>query len=46
MVPRDVVFVNELPKTSTAKVSRRLLREMPAGGPAPTDEQRVRSPVA
>ena len=27
MVPRDVVFVNDLPKTSTAKVSRRLLRE-------------------
>jgi len=27
MVPRDVVFVLELPKTATAKVSRRLLRE-------------------
>jgi long-chain acyl-CoA synthetase len=27
MVPRDVVFVSELPKTTTAKVSRRLLRE-------------------
>lgn len=27
MVPRDVVFVRELPKTATAKVSRRLLRE-------------------
>jgi acyl-CoA synthetase (AMP-forming)/AMP-acid ligase II len=27
MVPRDVVFVTELPKTTTAKVSRRLLRE-------------------
>ena len=26
MVPRDVVFVHELPKTATAKVSRRLLR--------------------
>ena len=30
MVPRDVVFVSELPKTSTAKVSRRLLRELPS----------------
>jgi acyl-coenzyme A synthetase/AMP-(fatty) acid ligase len=29
MVPRDVVFVREMPKTGTAKVSRRLLREMP-----------------
>lgn len=28
MVPRDVVFVPELPKTTTAKVSRRLLREL------------------
>jgi acyl-coenzyme A synthetase/AMP-(fatty) acid ligase len=28
MVPRDVVFVRELPKTATAKVSRRLLREL------------------
>jgi amino acid adenylation domain-containing protein len=27
MVPRDIVFVNELPKTTTAKVSKRLLRE-------------------
>jgi acyl-CoA synthetase (AMP-forming)/AMP-acid ligase II len=27
MVPRDVVFVPELPKTTTAKVSRRLLRD-------------------
>jgi acyl-coenzyme A synthetase/AMP-(fatty) acid ligase len=27
MVPRDVVFVSELPKTATAKVSKRLLRE-------------------
>jgi long-chain acyl-CoA synthetase len=27
MVPRDVVFVGELPKTTTAKVSRRLLRD-------------------
>lgn len=33
MVPREVVFVPELPKTTTAKVSRRLLREMPT---APT----------
>jgi acyl-coenzyme A synthetase/AMP-(fatty) acid ligase len=28
MVPRDVRFVSELPKTATAKVSRRLLREL------------------
>ena len=28
MVPRDIVFVTELPKTTTAKVSRRLLREV------------------
>jgi acyl-coenzyme A synthetase/AMP-(fatty) acid ligase len=42
MVPRDVMFVGELPKTATAKVSRRLLREMSAdatvgvgGAPAP-----------
>jgi len=27
MVPRDVLFVSELPKTATAKVSKRLLRE-------------------
>jgi long-chain acyl-CoA synthetase len=33
MVPRDVVFMLELPKTATAKVSRRLLRELSA---APT----------
>jgi long-chain acyl-CoA synthetase len=42
MVPRDVVFVPELPKTTTAKVSRRMLREIlpspasvqaPAGNP-------------
>jgi long-chain acyl-CoA synthetase len=31
MVPRDVVFVRELPKTATAKVSRKLLREFVAG---------------
>jgi len=31
MVPRDVVFVPELPKTATAKVSKRLLRAMPVG---------------
>ena len=31
MVPRDVVFVPELPKTTTAKVSKRLLRAMPVG---------------
>ena len=31
MVPRDVVFVRELPKTATAKVSRKLLREFPHG---------------
>ena len=30
MVPRDVVFVRELPKTTTAKVSRRLLRDFGA----------------
>ena len=30
MVPRDVRFVSELPKTATAKVSRRLLRELPS----------------
>ena len=35
MVPRDVVFVSELPKTSTAKVSRRLLREMATGETTP-----------
>ena len=29
MVPRDVRFVSDLPKTTTAKVSRRLLRELP-----------------
>jgi acyl-CoA synthetase (AMP-forming)/AMP-acid ligase II len=34
MVPRDVVFVPELPKTTTAKVSRRLLRDF-AAQPAP-----------
>jgi len=34
MVPRDVVFVGELPKTATAKVSRRLLREYRAEPPA------------
>jgi len=28
MVPRDVEFVPELPKTTTQKVSRRLLREL------------------
>jgi long-chain acyl-CoA synthetase len=37
MVPRDVVFLRELPKTATAKVSRRLLRELP-GGPAMADQ--------
>jgi len=36
MVPRDVVFVPELPKTTTAKVSRRLLRSM-MDGIAPPD---------
>jgi acyl-coenzyme A synthetase/AMP-(fatty) acid ligase len=36
MVPRDVVFVPELPKTTTAKVSKRLLRAM-TGGIAPGD---------
>lgn len=34
MVPRDVVFLRELPKTATAKVSRRLLRELPADATA------------
>jgi len=35
MVPRDVRFVSELPKTATAKVSRRLLRELPGdAGPS------------
>lgn len=33
MVPRDVLFVGELPKTATAKVSKRLLREQ--GDPRP-----------
>jgi amino acid adenylation domain-containing protein len=28
MVPREVLFVDELPKTATAKVSRRMLREL------------------
>ena len=45
MVPRDVVFVSELPKTTTAKVSRRLLREMvtspAAGAPAPAAAEPV-----
>jgi acyl-coenzyme A synthetase/AMP-(fatty) acid ligase len=36
MVPRDVVFVPELPKTTTAKVSRRLLRDI-AAQPAPAE---------
>lgn len=40
MVPRDVVFVAELPKTATAKVSKRLLRQMAVDAalpePAPT----------
>lgn len=30
MVPREVVFVPDLPKTATSKVSRRLLRELSA----------------
>ncbi len=34
MVPRDVVFVSELPKTTTAKVSRRLLRDLAVAPPA------------
>jgi acyl-coenzyme A synthetase/AMP-(fatty) acid ligase len=37
MVPRDVVFVSELPKTATAKVSRRMLRDL-SGGPAVADQ--------
>jgi len=32
MVPRDVVFVTELPKTGTAKISKRLLREFAREG--------------
>jgi acyl-coenzyme A synthetase/AMP-(fatty) acid ligase len=29
MVPKDVVFVTELPKTATGKIQRYLLREGP-----------------
>jgi hypothetical protein len=36
MVPRDVVFVAELPKTTTAKVSRRLLRDLAVEMTEPT----------
>ena len=41
MVPRDVVFVSELPTTATAKVSRRLLRELPR-----SPDMADRAPVA
>jgi len=34
MVPRDIIFVSDLPKTATAKVSKRLLRDF-ASTPTP-----------
>ena len=45
MVPRDVVFVPELPKTTTAKVSKRLLRAMPVGIAPATREPSPAAPA-
>jgi acyl-CoA synthetase (AMP-forming)/AMP-acid ligase II len=37
MVPREVVVVKELPKTSTGKIQKNVLREWARGGGAPTE---------
>lgn len=44
--PRDVRFVDDLPKTCSAKVLRRLIRQVYLGEPLPADLSSVANPAA